>query len=243
MRRLPALPSRSLRLLGGLLVLAGLTGALRPAAAQTTTPDPLAEVQRLARELDSELESLLASWRAVPPRVEALGRDEAGLRSAAIDFGVVGNGLQSCFASVLDGACAGEPVDALRVLAAGQEPRLRDGLQAKLSATDELRQELSRVLVRSRLLLQQAGRARQDAERLTQEAYQRARDLDESPLERAAVKRQAVAQWRTTVTERDRVAALALRIEREARPLEAGVSAVRARLLEELGLFGTTTRR
>ena len=47
MRRLPTLPSRSRRLLGGLLALAGLTGALRPAAAQTTTPDPLAEVQRL----------------------------------------------------------------------------------------------------------------------------------------------------------------------------------------------------
>lgn len=205
-----------------------------PAPAQD---DPLAEVVALRQSLTTGLESVLQRWRALQPRIEAAGKD-AELNAAAIDFDLLRNGLQACFGSVSEGTCEGQAVGELRRYAGTLESALRTRIESRLGEVDALRRELSEVVVRSRLLAEQAGRARQDVERLTQQALLIAQTTDENPLESAPVKARKLEDWRQVQQQRDGVAQVAARVEREARPLETQAVSVRARILDDLALIG-----
>ena len=204
-------------------------------------PSPLSAVAALRQTLGDDLQAALRDWRDLQSQAEALGSQEAGLRTAALDFDLMRNGLQACFGSPSLGSCEGAAVKRLREYAGSLEPALDEQISKLLESVDRLRIGISDLVLKLGGLNEQAGRARQEVERLSQEAFLLARRTDENPLESATVKTRMVAEWRQVLQERDEVTKGALRIEREARPLEAQVPTLRARVLEELSVFGAAS--
>lgn len=234
MKGLPTTTSAALLALAALLTAPSLAAQPAPSA----DAGPVARATALKSSLDTELLAVQAEWAKLPPRAAELTRARDELRTATLDFALLRSGLQACFSAPTEGPCGGAAVEAARGYVGGLEPALEAPLRQQLEGLDGLRISLSELVVRLRRLDDDASRARQEIERLVQDAYQTAQRIDEHPLEAARVKAAHIDAWRRVSAEREGVLTAVRSVQATVRPLDAQISALRAATVDALALYG-----